>query len=270
VLLAAGRRRIEEAIETGVAFAVGVTIPTALYLVSGGSAAALVDALRFHSQKPIGLEGVVGTVIMLVQWAVGLPLRITPGFGVHGFTSDLPLLTNSVLELLWIVPTGLLFLAMVRAFWRRGFGSPALPFTLLLVFVVFAKVLNPQYLWWFVVFLPWIARAWWSSLPWTAVLVIAVASLLVTQVVYPLYYTEFLDWFSQRYESPALFYASIVRNVLLLVLLALTMVAFYRQSRAETNPDRPARLRTPRRSARAAVQADVASSRGAEPAPPRR
>ncbi|HSH21461.1 MAG TPA: hypothetical protein VK992_02435, partial [Candidatus Caenarcaniphilales bacterium] len=236
VVVAAARRRREAGVLTAVAFAAGVAIPTGLYLVTGGTPTELVEALRFHQQKPVGLEGVVGTVVMLVQWTLGMPVRITPGFGVHGFTSDLPLLTNSVLELLWIVPTGLLFLAIVWRFRRRGLAHPAFAFALLLVFVVFAKVLNPQYLWWFLVFLPWIPPAWWGTLRWRAVLVAAIAALLLTQVVYPIFYSDYLAWFQQQFDSAALFYLGLLRNALLLVLLGLTLVALYRQLPARDRP----------------------------------
>jgi hypothetical protein len=230
VLLAAARERISIGVQAGGAFVLGAAIPALSYLALGGSGTALLEALRFHQLKPVGLEGVVGTSIMLLQWVVDVPLRITPGFGVHGFTSDLPLLSNSVLEMLWVFPAGLLFLGIAWRFWRRGLAHPAFAFGLLLVFVILAKVLNPQYLWWFVVFLPWIPRAWWGTLRWRAVVAVSVASLVMTQVVYPVYYSEYLAWFQGAFDSPLPFYAGLLRNLLLLALVGLTLDALYRHA----------------------------------------
>lgn len=231
ILVAAARRRFGSAIEAGLAFAGGLAIPVGLYLATGGTIAALREALSFHQSKPVGLEGVVGVSVMLVQWLLGLPLRITPGFGVHGFTSDVPLLTNSVLDLVWLVPTGLVFLAIVWLSSRRGLANPVYALVLLMVFVIFSKVLNPQYLWWFLVFLPWVAASWWSPARWVLVVAIAAASLLLTQLIYPINYSEYLAWFNQPGQSPWLFIASVVRNVLLLLLLGLTLPEIYRRAR---------------------------------------
>lgn len=209
-------------------FMLGLLGPVVLLMLFGASGESIKAGIDFHNLKPVGLEGLWGSGITLLQSWLDIPLRITPGYGVHGLTADLPLLSNKLLNQAWLLPYGIVMLATAWLFRRRGYTDPGLAFFLLLTFVLFAKVLNPQYVWWYVVFLPLIPLSWYSPRRWVLVLLTAGASLVLTQWVYPLHYSEFLSWFTTQDSSPTLFYLSVLRNVLLVALFALSVLGFWR------------------------------------------
>jgi threonine/homoserine/homoserine lactone efflux protein len=89
------------------------------------------------------------------------------------------------------------------------------------VFVVFAKVLNPQYLWWFLSFMPLVVLTHNGRLWWIVAAALGLSAAL-TQLVYPLNYTEFVNWFRTASGSSLWFTVILIRNGLL---LAATVVA---------------------------------------------
>lgn len=213
-----GWRRARGAVIVGL---VAVLAPVVLFLALGGNLSGVLHSLEFHQRKPVGLEAVWADVVIAVQSGVGIPVRITPGFGVQGLTSDLPLLTNRTLNSIWLVPYGLVLWLIWRTRQHHQFRSPLLPFSALLVFVVFAKVLNPQYLWWFLSFVPLVVltpggRLWWAVAAGLGL------SAVLSQLVYPLHYTEFVNWFRSGSGSSLWFAVIVTRNSLL---VATTVVA---------------------------------------------
>ncbi|MEX1997423.1 MAG: glycosyltransferase family 87 protein [Candidatus Andersenbacteria bacterium] len=215
---AVARRQMRNIIWTVEFFALGLVLPVVLFIALGGSLSETLTSVNVHQLKPVGLEGLWGTLITLGQQIAGIPLRITPSYGVHGFTPDLPGLTTGFLNNFWLLPYGV---TLAYIYWRgrqRGYSDAGLAFMLILVFVFFSKVLNPQYLWWYISFLPLVPLAWYDRGRWSLIILTACLSLVITQVIYPVRYSEFLDWFNGRGSNPATFYLSILRNVLILIL----------------------------------------------------
>lgn len=230
------RRQVSRAVSVLIYFTIGVLLPVLLFIAWGGSFEGLLAALKFHGLKPIGLEGVWGVVVTTIESIQGIPVRITPGYGVHGLTSDLPLLSNHLLEIAWMIPYGLTLLLIVWRWRKIGYTDGGLAFVLLLVFVYFAKVVNPQYLWWFAVMFPLLARRWYQHTWWHIAPPLLVVSLFLTQMVYPLRYTEFLEWFNGTETNPVTFIFVIVKNLLLLGLLMLTWYGVYRLATPNKHP----------------------------------
>ena len=235
-----GWRRARGAVIVGL---VAVLAPVVWFLALGGDLSGVVRSLEFHQRKPVGLEAVWADVIIAVQSGLGIPVRITPGFGVQGLTSDLPLLTNRTLNSIWLVPYGLVLWLIWRNRQHHQFRSPLLPFSALLVFVVFAKVLNPQYLWWFLSFMPLVAltpggRLWWAVAAGLGL------SAVLSQLVYPLHYTEFVSWFRSGNASSQWFAVIVIRNGLLLgaTVVAIAAVARPRRARPEHLPPHQGRV----------------------------
>ncbi len=203
-------------------FFIGLLGPVVLAIELGLSFDGMLQSLAIHQLKPVGLEGFWGNAITIVQYLAGIPLRITPNYGVHGLTTDLPLLSDPVLNNFWILPTGAAIIGIFRVGRRRGFTDPGYAFLLLFAFLFFSKVVNPQYLWWAVAFLPFIPLAWFKTSLRKFVILSVMAGLLMTQVIFPLNYTEYLDWFHGTVASPRLFVIMALRTLLLLVVLCVT------------------------------------------------
>lgn len=209
-------------------FMFGLLGPVMLLLLFGASLDSIKAGIDFHNLKPVGPEGIWGSTITLLQSWLDIPLRITPGYGVHGLTSDLPFLSNDLLNQAWLFPYGVVLIAIIWLSRRPGYTDPGFAFFLLFIFVLFAKVLNPQYVWWYMVFLPLISWYWYQRTSWMIVLLTVGASLVLTQWVYPLHYSEFLNWLNGKDSSPTLFYVSVLRNVLLVLLFGLSVFGFWR------------------------------------------
>lgn len=61
----------------------------------------------------------------------------------------------------------------------------------------------------------------------------ATVALVLTQVIYPVNYGAFLDWFNGRSADSSLFWLNAGRNVLWLALAGLVLEGWWRQSRRQ-------------------------------------
>ncbi len=215
------------AVHTIFAFFAGALTPVFLLISFGSNWADVLQSVRVHELKPIGLEGIWGNLITLLQSANGIPLRITPGYGVHGLSSDLAFLGERTISVCWVVLSCGLIAGILWKRRRRGFTDAGLAYLTLFAFLFFTKVVNPQYLWWFVVFLPFVPLGWYTI--WTRWLIIGgiLLSLILTQIVYPLFYSDFLDWFNGNGGTPLLFSLVVLRNAILLTVLILSVARLW-------------------------------------------
>jgi len=218
------RKQYADSVAAAAGFGLGIIVPTLLTMAYGFPLPEIIQSVQVHQLKPIGLEGLWANIIVPLQALLHIPLRMTPAYGVHGLTSDLPHFGNWFFGNIWMLPTGLTFLAILWTHRKKGYSEPAPWLLLLFAFTLFAKVLNPQYLWWFLSLLPLVAFPALSRRTWIVCLVFAAASLILTQIIYPLYYTEFLDWFYKNAPYLSLFVIMAARNLLLLALFIVLCV----------------------------------------------
>jgi len=80
------------------------------------------------------------------------------------------------------------------------------PLVIMLLFLVFSKNLNPQYMWWFMAILPF-------TRPSRLIVVLTFAAALLNQLVFPIFYTAFVDNFFQQNQSYWIFYLLVLRNL---------------------------------------------------------
>jgi len=216
------RKQILQIYRTIMFFLAGLLAPTVAFLAWGGSLVAITNGLRMQQLRTVALEGIWGTLITLLQFAMGIPRRVVDMNNERGLISDLWFLPNGVVSFAEMALIILLFIWMFRLPKERRLSEPAFAFLTLFVFTFFAKHENPQYRWWFAAFLPFLAVRIYPRSLW--VVVALVIGLFLTQFIYPLHYNEFLDWFYDKQASPRLFLISVVRNVVFLFAVILTFV----------------------------------------------
>ncbi len=190
-----------------VAFTAAAVTPFIPYLFS--SPGGVWEVFAYHLERPLQIESVLGTP-MLVAGALGwAPLEIGFSHGSHqliasgaGFAAYLsgPLTVAAVLGVYWLL-------------WRRRDAlretpeeQPLAVLALLLAMMAFGKVLSPQYVIWM---LPPLALV---AVRDRAVAVLGAVVLLLTQIEFPGLYGDLL-----REETEALVVVA-VRNVALLVM----------------------------------------------------
>lgn len=197
----------------------------------------IVAALRFHFDKPFGVEGLLGSGIPLLQAILGIPLRMAPRNGIHGFESDLGAAATFLLEWCWL-PAALAVVWAIAALPRsERCAAPGALFVLLGWYVLLGKLTAPQYAWWALPFLALAPAAWMTRGEWLALLAMLFAALVAAQVVYPLNYSEFLECFSGRYMGNRIYLLNLGKNLLWLGVLALATKALLRPEPAAARGD---------------------------------
>jgi hypothetical protein len=190
-------------------------------------------ALDFHFDKPFGIEGLLGSGIPLVQWWLGIPLRMAPRNGIYGFESDLGSVATFLLQWGWVAAVAGIFLLL----WRRGrpalWAEPGVLFVLFGWYVVLGKLMAPQYTWWAVPFLALTEPAWLGPRRRIAVIVLVAGGLILGQIVYPLNYSEFLAGFNGEYLRNRMFWLNLVKNLLWLAAIAIATTALMRPRAAK-------------------------------------
>ena len=191
------------------------------------------EALQFHFDKPFGIEGLLGSGIPLVQWWLGIPLRMAPRNGIYGFESDLGATVTFLLQWSWVMAAAVIFFLL----WRRRrtdlWSEPGVLFVLFGWYVVLGKLMAPQYTWWAVPFLALTEPQWLGSRRRVVVILLVAASLVLGQVVYPLNYSEFLAGFNGEYFRNRMFWLNLVKNLLWLAAVAVATTALWRPKGAK-------------------------------------
>jgi hypothetical protein len=203
-------------------FAAGVAIVVVPFLLFGGSLAGIATSFDKYAVKPVGLDSLWGSALTLgwQVFAATLPV-LDSANGIHGIAPASALVPLRWYDLAWVVPVGIFLATLAGTTKRIDARDALLPVIVLTLFTLSAKVINPQYLWWFVSLLPLVSLKHWPAWHQAALISTALLSLVLTQLVYPLHYNEFLDWFYGRSPSSGLFIISLIRNGLLLGFLAL-------------------------------------------------
>lgn len=204
ILLQKGKKK--EILTLLIFFLEALLIPVMAFFLMGGDLEQIASALSFHSHKLISIESIAGSWI--TGWHLitkGVPPELIPGNGIWAVAGPAAILNH-----LWIVPVGLAYLAVyLRKSLSRDFDW-LVPFTITLIFLMFSKNLNPQYMWWFLAMMPFVK-------PSKMMFVLVCLAALLNQLVFPLYYTTFVDDFYQQNQSYFVYYLLLARNIILLV-----------------------------------------------------
>ena len=205
---------IRGALRSLTGFLLGLVAPVISLLLAGSTLGAIDSALNFHRDKPIGLDGALGSLIPILQRLMGISLRMAPRNSIHGFDTDISLL-KPLIDWLWLpLYLGTLSL-LLRKVPKEKYADAGALFTLMLAFLIFQKNNNPQYAWWAASLLPMISSTWLSKKTNTFLVLLVSVSLLLAQLVYPIHYQDLLDAFYGGHPTASLaFLVNLVKNLL--------------------------------------------------------
>ncbi|MBU1500179.1 DUF2029 domain-containing protein [Patescibacteria group bacterium] len=191
--------------------------PVLIFFALGGRWEQVVSSLAFHGNKYVSIESLPASLLTgLSLLKFHQPPPLLAGYGVWGI--DLSFITNLKLQffnLIWLLPVGGFYLYL----WAKKGSLKKLNFDIIfcltLIFLVFSKNLNPQYIWWFLSLYPFL-----KFNPLSFILLIFIC--IFNQLVYPLFYTQFLEDFYRYNQHYQIFYCLLLRNLLI---VALTVVS---------------------------------------------
>lgn len=175
----------------------------------------IVASLRFHFDKPFGVEGLLGSGIPLVQTVLGIPLRMAPRNGIHGFESDLGSLPTLILQWCWLLALiAVVWIVVSRCPRTERCSSPCAIFVLFGWYVLLGKLTAPQYAWWALPFLALTPTNFMTRSEWFASVLLITLSLVAAQFVYPLNYSEFLECFGGDFLTNRVYLLNFAKNLL--------------------------------------------------------
>lgn len=193
--------------------AAGVLVAGSLAIFGSGWSD-IAAAIHFHFDKPFGVEGLLGSGIPVLQSVLGIPLRMAPRNGIHGFESDLGALPTFLLEWCWLGAfAAVAWLIVSRCPCTERCAAPGAIFVLFGWYVLLGKLTAPQYAWWALPFLALAPVSFLSRAEWKFLLGLLTVALVAAQLVYPLNYSELLGCFSGNYMGNRIFLLNAAKNV---------------------------------------------------------
>lgn len=179
-----------------------------LFISAGG----FIASFTYHLERPLHMESLYSSVILFVRWLGSEPLYLVFSYGAYNiispvadfFSSAAVGITGGVLAVVYIF-----FDRFIRRTAEADYGFMMYAVVTLLVFVVFNKVLSPQFLIWLLPLTALVQRD--GRLPWLLFVFICT----LTALIYPNAYGGLLD------GDPLLISALLLRNTTLVLLLFL-------------------------------------------------
>jgi uncharacterized membrane protein len=206
ILILLRQKKIKQMFALLVFFVEAILLPVLIFLMLGGSLDQIKEALAFHGQKLISIESLPGSIITgLALMRDGAPPALIPGTGIWAVAGP-----SILLNKLWVLPLSIMYVVIMAKKKLLDNFNWVVPYTLMLVFLIVSKNLNPQYMWWFMAFVPFL------KMDTVSIVMILIAALL-NQLVFPLFYTTFIDGFYKFNQSHWIYYLALLRNLLLLV-----------------------------------------------------
>lgn len=212
-------------------FILGVLLPVLAYVLFGGSFGEVLASYQFHGLKPIGLDSLWSSILVVYHFFSGLSLNPVSQYGIYGVTSVLALFSIKILNYAWILPFGLVFVYIIWRFRKVSYTNPIIPLALILTYLVFAKVLNTQYLWWAMSFLPWVLVSYPIGRERFFVGLFAIIILALSHIIYPVYFFDLIHWFQNQGPISFVVFILILRNIFLLIFLGIILRRIFVMSR---------------------------------------
>jgi len=213
-------------------FGVGIALLAVPFLMWGGSLADIADSLDAYKVKPVEFSSLWANFLTIEQMMLGGGQLVIDGaHGVQGIAEVSAVFPLQFYNFYWVVPTGFVLIAILW-YWRgRSYLHPIIPIIVLTVFTLSAKVLNPQYLWWFLAWLPLLPLKLWPKRTRRNLITVVLASLILTQIIYPLRYYDLLNWYYGYSSDGGIFVLLLMRNSLLVIWLLMLINRAQRTSK---------------------------------------
>lgn len=192
-------------------------------LLQAGYARVFTD-LKAHTAKPVHAESIWATISTLYYWILkGQNITGESTNGIYAIKREYDLFAPWFYNYAWVFGVSAVYIAILTKKVTKDIAR--LSYTTILIFVVLAKIITPQYLLWFVTIFPIIKVPTIKKfkIVYYSEIVLIVITGLLTQYIYPLKYTDLLYGFFTNGTHRELFYILTSRNIMLLVLLVLSL-----------------------------------------------
>ncbi|MCG2691624.1 glycosyltransferase 87 family protein [Microgenomates group bacterium] len=200
-------------------FSLGLILPVFVFFSLGGQFSQITDGLNFHALKPVSIESLPGSLITLFSVLTKFkPPQILGGWGVWGIATPLNFFNK-----FWLLPIFIFYLFLINNKQYLKKISFGIIFCLMLLFLVFSKNLHAQYIWWFLSLFPFIKFQSAKKFKYLLMVVLLIFISIFNQLVYPLFYTQFLEDFYRYNQHYAVFYYLLLRNLLIVVLTVVSL-----------------------------------------------
>ena len=222
LLLAWKNEGVRRSLAVLAAFAFGLGALLAVYvLVFRARYVDIVSSLQFHAFKPIGLESVWATLFMLKALVrTGTLPEAQAGNGIWGISDSAVLGPSYLYNYIWLLPCGALHLWFYQLIKR----TTPLVFDIrlcllnMLLFLVFQKVIAPQYILWFVFLIPLLNISGMTDRRgWAENVILVELICFLYQFLYPLNYSLWIEGLQKHRHITLLLTINSVRNILLVV-----------------------------------------------------
>lgn len=222
-------------------FAAGLAAIILIYMAAFQvSLLQILTDLNINAQKPVHAESVWASLLTIGSKVItGHYVTGQGAFGIFGIASQHIIGGLEFYNYFWLVALALcyLWLARLPASSRRWDIKTSI--VIILIFLVFSKILAPQYSLWFMLLFPLLripqqgkAQRRWLIDFWLILLVA-----FLSQYIYPLRYNELLGGFFTNGSSTGIFWLLAARNFILVGLAIRFLLAI-----GKRNTTRPLRL----------------------------
>lgn len=201
----------------------GFLLPILVFFLLGGNYQKLLYSLTFHSEKPFSIESLWGTVYTGVFLILEKkPPALFGGYGLWGLKPEGFDISQSFLNWFSLLPVIFFYLYIYfKKELRKTLKVSAL-FGIILLSVAFAKNMHPQYLFWFISLFPLLKIKKEGIGDYLILGSVILIIALLTQSIYPLLYTQFIQQFYGKGKQVEIFYLQLTRNICVLILLILS------------------------------------------------
>ncbi|MFH0942764.1 MAG: hypothetical protein V1810_01180 [Candidatus Beckwithbacteria bacterium] len=206
-------------------FLLFMALPIIIFFLLGGNLKQILSAMEFHGLKYVSIESLPGSLLTASSLIFNhRPPDLLGGYGIWGITTPLiKTLGLKVFNYFWVLPVSFFYLFIIKNRKYLAKLYPSVCFSLVLFFLVFSKNLHPQYIWWFLSIFPFIKITAFNRYKYLFMFILLVFISIFNQLVYPLFYTQFIDDFFQHNRYYEVFYALLIRNFLIVCLLIVSL-----------------------------------------------
>lgn len=200
-----------------------VVITYSIFLQAGFSR--VLTDLNAHAIKPVHAESFWASIINLYYF-LKYQIFITgeSANGIYAVKKEYNLFPLYFYNYFWVVTVGALYAVIIAT--KNYKDIPRVSYTIILAFVLFAKIITPQYLLWFLTIFPLIevGKSMLAKKLWVTEIALIIVIGILTQYIYPIKYTQLLYSFFTNGSLQYLFWILFTRNILLLLLFIIAVV----------------------------------------------